>query len=258
MTQLYWHTCGKGHHDFVLLHGWGLNAEVWRCIIDRFVPHFRLHLVDLPGYGRSNGYGAMSLAEMSARVLTQAPTKALWLGWSMGGLVASQIALSQPERVQGLITVASSPCFSAQDQWPGIKLEVLNEFQQQLNNNLQRTIKRFLSLQVLGTASAQQDRQLLQSLVLHHQRPEVLTAGLKILHTTDLRTALTNFSRPFLRIYGNLDGLVPSKIATLLDGVWPTTQSAIIDKAAHAPFISHPDDFSSLIIRFSQQNDLCD
>ncbi len=99
MTALYWHTCGEGKRDFVLLHGWGLNADIWHCIINRLAPHFRLHLVDLPGYGRSSGYGDMSLSEMATVVLNQAPEKALWLGWSMGGLVASQIALNQPEQV---------------------------------------------------------------------------------------------------------------------------------------------------------------
>lgn len=51
MKQLYWNICGEGDRDLVLLHGWGLNAEVWHCIIDRLSPHFRLHLVDLPVMG---------------------------------------------------------------------------------------------------------------------------------------------------------------------------------------------------------------
>ena len=38
-----------------LLHGWGLNAEVWQSIIPRLSAHYRLHLLDLPGYGRSQG-----------------------------------------------------------------------------------------------------------------------------------------------------------------------------------------------------------
>ena len=69
---------------------------------------------------------------MAEVVLRQAPDKAIWLGWSLGGLVASQIALTHPERVLALVTVASSPCFSARDEWPGIKPDVLAGFQQQL------------------------------------------------------------------------------------------------------------------------------
>jgi pimeloyl-ACP methyl ester carboxylesterase len=46
------------------------------------------------GFGRSRGYGAMSLDEMAQQVLDAAPQNAIWLGWSLGGLVASQIALA--------------------------------------------------------------------------------------------------------------------------------------------------------------------
>lgn len=119
MKTLWWQTVGTGNCHLVLLHGWGLNAEVWRCVSEELASHFTLHLVDLPGYGRSRGFGAMSLDEMAEQVLNAAPQNAIWLGWSLGGLVASQIALSRPDRVKALVTVASSPCFSAQDAWPG-------------------------------------------------------------------------------------------------------------------------------------------
>ena len=258
MKQLYWNICGEGDRDLVLLHGWGLNAGVWHCIIDRLAPHFRLHLVDLPGYGRSTEFGVMSLSEMAEIVLQQAPQQAIWLGWSMGGLVASQIALSHPERVGGLITVSSSPCFTAHDEWPGIRPEVLAGFQQQLSEDFQRTVERFLALQTLGTESARQDARLLKSVVLQHQMPEVavLTGGLDILRTADLREELADCSLPFLRIYGHLDGLVPRNVASLLDSKWPRTQSVVMKRCAHAPFVSHPDEFSTLIINFSQQNDV--
>lgn len=256
MKQLYWYTCGEGDCDLVLLHGWGLNSGVWHCIIDRLAPHFRLHLVDLPGYGRSQDYGAMSLADMAERVAQQAPKQALWLGWSMGGLVASQIALSQPECVRGLITVSSSPCFTARDEWPGIKPEVLAGFQHQLSDDFHRTVERFLALQTLGTESSRQDARLLKSVVLQHQMPdvEVLTGGLAILRTADLRTALAGFTLPFMRVYGHLDSLVPRKVASLLDCAWPQTQSVVMQGAAHAPLISHPNDFAKLILNFAEEN----
>ena len=165
MTALYWQTIGEGERDLVLLHGWGLNAEVWSCIQARLAPHFRLHLVDLPGYGRSQGFGALSLEQMTEIVLAAAPSQAWWLGWSLGGLVASQAALMQPQRVKGLITVASSPCFAARDEWPGIRPDVLSGFQHQLSLDFQRTVERFLALQTLGTESARQDARQLKAVV---------------------------------------------------------------------------------------------
>lgn len=250
MSDIWWQTKGEGDTHLVLLHGWGLNAQVWDCITAELSSHFTLHLVDLPGYGRSRGFGAQTLAQMAQCVLAHAPEKAIWLGWSLGGLVASQVALQAPERVSALVTVASSPCFSARDAWPGIKPEVLAGFQHQLSEDFQRTVERFLALQTMGSDTARQDARLLKSAVLSLDMPstEVLNGGLEILKTVDLREELQNLSLPFLRLYGHLDGLVPRKIVPLLDEMWPASESIIFPKAAHAPFVSHPQAFCDALL----------
>jgi len=252
MPSLYCHTTGAGDTDLVLLHGWGLNADVWQSIVPRLAPHFRLHLIDLPGYGRSREYGPLSLAEMAHSLLPVIPARAALLGWSLGGLVASQLALTRPDRVSALISVASSPCFCAQEDWPGIKPETLANFQQQLSGDFQRTVERFLALQTLGTDSARQDARQLKEAVLAQPMPDiaVLEAGLTLLRDVDLRSALTQLNLPFLRLYGALDGLVPRRIATRLDEALPNSHSVTMEKAAHAPFISHPEAFCQEIIAF--------
>lgn len=255
MKTLWWQTVGTGNCHLVLLHGWGLNAEVWNCIREELASQFTLHLVDLPGFGRSRGYGAMPLDEMAKQVLEQAPPRAIWLGWSLGGLVASRIALNHPDRVQALVTVASSPCFSARDAWPGIKPDVLAGFQQQLSEDFQRTVERFLALQTMGTDTARQDARTLKSTVLSLPMPEVdvLNGGLEILKTVDLREPLSALAMPHLRIYGYLDGLVPRKVVPLLDALWPQSESMVIGKAAHAPFISHPAEFCAALVALRQR-----
>ncbi|HHQ4049851.1 pimeloyl-ACP methyl ester esterase BioH [Citrobacter sp. S-77] len=255
MNDIWWQTRGSGNCHLVLLHGWGLNAEVWHCISEELSSHFTLHLVDLPGFGRSQGFGAMPLEEMAERVLQQAPEKAIWLGWSLGGLVASQVALTHPARVQALVTVASSPCFSARDEWPGIKPDVLAGFQQQLSEDFQRTVERFLALQTMGTETARQDARTLKKTVLALPMPEVavLNGGLEILKTVDLRESLCALRMPFLRLYGYLDGLVPRKVVPRLDALWPESESLVFAKAAHAPFISHPGEFCAALMALKQR-----
>ena len=255
MNDIWWQTTGEGNCHLVLLHGWGLNAQVWDCIAPELNAHFTLHRVDLPGYGRSGGFGALSLEDMAEKVLESAPERAIWLGWSLGGLVASQVALRHPQRVQALVTVASSPCFSAHGDWPGIKAEVLSGFQQQLSEDFQRTVERFLALQTLGTESARQDARALKQTVLSLPMPssEVLNGGLEILKTADLREPLAALTVPFLRLYGRLDGLVPRRIIPQLDALWPQSQSQVFDKAAHAPFISHPQAFCAPLLALKTQ-----
>lgn len=258
MNNLYRYRCGEygeEKFDFVMLHGWGMNANVWRYIINRFSSHFRLHLFDLPGYGRRQSERAFTLSEISEILLKTAPAKAIWLGWSMGGCIASEVALRYPERVLALITVCSSPCFMAQDQWPGIPEQIFSRFEKKLENNIQDTLRQFLSLQTLGGVKSHQDTEFLQSFLLSQPLPtkEVLKAGLKILQHTDMRYSLNTVSLPFLRIYGYLDTLVPYKIAGLLNEAWPHTEAFIMSHSAHVPFISHPDDFVAVILDFYQK-----
>lgn len=256
MAKLYWQTVGEGKQDLVLLHGWGLNAQVWQTIIPHIASHFRIHLVDLPGYGRSQDFAPMDIQSMADIIWQQAPKNAIWLGWSLGGLVASRIALKHPHEVSGLITVASSPCFRAEaNVWPGIKPDVLLGFEHQLSTDFHRTVERFLALQTLGTKSARDDARILKSVVLELPIPtvDILNAGLESLRTEDLRDELKQLCVPFLRIYGHLDGLVPRAVATMLDEIYPHSPSVVIRNSAHAPFISHPEEFCEYLIDFQRR-----
>jgi len=81
----------------------------------------------------------------------------------------------------------------------------------------------------------------------------VLNGGLEMLKTVDLRAPLAALAMPHLRIYGYLDGLVPRKIVPLLDALWPDSESLVIPKAAHAPFVSHPAEFCAALIALRQR-----
>ena len=132
---------------------------------------------------------------------------------------------------------------------------MLAGFQQQLSDDFQRTVERFLALQTMGTESARQDARALKQAVLSLPMPsaEALNGGLEILRTVDLRQALVGLPIPFLRLYGRLDGLVPRKIVPLLDELWPESESILFDKAAHAPFVSHPAAFCEPLLALKKR-----
>lgn len=115
------------------------------------------------------------------------------------------------------------PCFSAQEAWPGIKPDVLAGFQQQLSEDFQRTVERFLALQTMGTETARQDTRTLKQTVLSCRcRTLGCSTGAGDPETADLRERLIALTMPHLRIYGYLDGLVPRKVVPLLDALWPS------------------------------------
>lgn len=254
--RLHWQTLGEGKQHLVMLHGWGLNSAVWLDLLSRLRPHFCIHLIDLPGYGASQPYQALNVTEMAKHVLACLPPESHLLGWSMGGLVATRLAIDFPWRVKTLINVSSSPCFSQKTAWPGMSSQVMRHFRQQLQSHYQPSVDRFIALQTVGTSSAQSDirklRQVIGAQPMASQ--SILNKGLEILSTTDLRPELLQLQLPILRVYGALDALVPVSIATEVAAMSVNCQSVIMDHAGHAPFIAHPDAFSEIIISFCHRN----
>ncbi|SMY37021.1 pimeloyl-ACP methyl ester esterase BioH [Photobacterium andalusiense] len=250
-SQLNWYSQGQGP-DLVLIHGWGMNVGVWQDVIPMLSQHYCVHWCDLPGYGDNGAISAASLTDIVERLLDRAPPTAVWLGWSLGGVIATQAALTAPSRVTKLITVASSPCFMSRTDWNGIQPRVLANFQTQLVTDFAITIERFLVLQGLGSRTAKEDIRQLKAAVLSRPQPQLaaLTLGLELLENIDLRPSLAELSQPWLRLYGRLDALVPIKTEPVLSAQYPHSQSYVFADASHAPFISHLDEFIAVVSDF--------
>ena len=242
-TKLHVKSVGQGV-DIVMLHGWGVNSAVFNALPD-MLPEYRFHLVDLPGFGESPSIEG-DIEDWLAHILASVPPTAVWIGWSLGGLIASLAAIKYPQRVSALCTIASSPCFMAREQesWPGIPPSVLAQFASQLQQDLSKTVERFLAIQAMGSQTAKADIKQLKQWVLAKPQPQFLALeqGLAMLANVDIRTQTSDIKQPWLRLWGKLDGLVPRKVIKLAP-VMPNTEDVILAKASHAPFISHSEEF---------------
>ncbi|HEY1905630.1 MAG TPA: alpha/beta hydrolase, partial [Myxococcaceae bacterium] len=54
--------------DLVAIHGWPLHAATWRTLLPELGEHFTVHLLDLPGSGKTDWPGAVDL-EICAQVV---------------------------------------------------------------------------------------------------------------------------------------------------------------------------------------------
>ncbi|NVJ67111.1 MAG: pimeloyl-ACP methyl ester esterase BioH [Gammaproteobacteria bacterium] len=244
---------GQGQ-NLVLLHGWGLHSGIWELLLADLSQHFRVHLIDLPGFGRSPIPSAeYDLDLLVEQVLSVAPEQAHYLGWSLGGVVASKIAIDHPERVTKLITVASNPRFVQADDWgSGMKANVMDSFCRFLEEDYQGTIIRFLAIQAMGSETQKEDIKFLKETVFIHGTPasKALRGGLAMLNDIDLRKELSGLSMPRLRLYGRLDSLVPNKSAEAVKALDPNSEYKIYPKASHAPFLTNRAEFTADVIRF--------
>ena len=249
-------TRGRGP-DLVLLHGWAMNSTVWNGIADALAQDFCVHLVDLPGHGASQANGALNLQMMVDAVDAAFPYPVQMIGWSLGGAVAAAWAIQQPEKVKSLTLVASSPCFMQRDEWrAAMPPTVLAQFAEQLQLDWQGTLKRFISLQAMGDASARAVTKELLADLFKHGEPSIaaLAEGLAILRDTDLRAEVAQIDCPVLLQYGDRDTLTPLPAAHYLKSQLSDVKLVVHQGAAHAPFLSHRDDFLATQLAFLGKN----
>jgi len=92
----------------VFLHGFALDARMWRRQVEAFASDHRVILVDLPGFGpQARDVGAVEPQAEVARALDVAKIdRAHVVGTSFGAAVAIDFALAQPKRVRSLVLAA--------------------------------------------------------------------------------------------------------------------------------------------------------
>lgn len=96
----------------VFIHGAGDSSAVWERQQEAFSKQHQVLAVDLLGHGSrlaENGFDTHenNAAEVCRLMDQRGMKKAIVAGHSMGGAVALMVALNHPERVQGLVLVAT-------------------------------------------------------------------------------------------------------------------------------------------------------
>ncbi len=250
MCTQYSNSQTNAETPIILLHGWGMNKTIWQPTIEQLPEQIakRMIALDLPGYGDNNNYeGDYQLDDLADWLYKQVEnhTSVIIVGWSLGGLVGQKFAIKYPEKVAQLSIVGSTPKFMAEQDWHGIKPEVLTMFAEQLLEDHKLTVERFLAIQAMGSKTAREDIKQLKKLVTSAPEPNLsaLSKGLKILEVDDLREDWKQLACPTFALFGKLDSLVPFKAIQDIQNLNKNLEIQVLEKASHAPFISHPEQF---------------
>lgn len=233
-------TLGLGP-DITLIHGWAMHGGIFQPLTEQLAQTCRVHVVDLPGHGFSRDEpDALELHDTAERLCHLLPPS-IWIGWSLGGLVAMRAAIEHPHSVRGLGLMSASPRFVVGDNWKrGVALSVFEQFGADLSEDFRGTLERFLALEVHGDEHAIACLRELRARLFERGEPaqSALRQGLQILEHTDLRDRLSRISCPNTWIAGSRDRLVP---AAAMEWAAHAAHGSFhsIARAGHAPFLTH-------------------
>lgn len=235
----------------ILLPGWGLGIsplEPLAAALQGLDEHLRVEIEPLPELESSD------LDDWLDELDATLPDN-VWLGgWSLGGMLASELAARRGDRCCGLLTLASNPCFVARADWPhAMASETFEAFLQGCRSEPHATLKRFALLCVQGAQDARGLARLLNG-AAPHVPPASLEQGLAVLAKLDTRRALQAFAGPQLHLFAGADGLVPAEVAGELLALLPDVEVGLIEQASHALLLEAPHELAAAIQAFLHES----
>jgi 3-oxoadipate enol-lactonase len=251
-AKLYYETHGQGK-PLVLIQGAGGNITMWESQIEPLSKHFQLILFDNRGMGRSQvtpgDYTIPMLAEDTAALMEKLGIeKAHILGWSMGGMIAQELAIARPDLVDKLIISASAAKFpeSSVFLWQGF-LDLLHHQQYEALSRWQMSLcfshKFFENAQ---TVTATLDAWMNPPYAL---TVEGFTSQTAALFGYDRRGQLQNLKKPVLLLGAEEDEFFP--VSVVKETATDILEAKVeILPGSHLYYIEHPEEFSQAAIAF--------
>ncbi len=229
----------------VFVHGWALNSGVWGEFIDALTEQcsdITTQCIDLPGYGtQASNDGVSSIELMAQHCLDQLERPAIWVGWSLGGMVAMQAACMDPSSVDAMQLLCTSPKFIADDGWPeGVDLDSFRLFSKQLAKDYQRALTLFLLMQAGSSRGARSLAQSAHKAICSWPDPSKVTLnqGIECLARTDLRAKIEQLTMPIQVISGLKDRVSKPESSARLASI--LSADLIELDTGHAPFMTQP------------------
>lgn len=212
----------------VLLSGWGCDARIWRPLAPHWSAGVTRSTPDWPGYGQAPALASPTcLDALAAAMAPSLPGEALWVGWSLGGLLAASLLERLPPP-RGLVLLGCAPRFTDGPVSPA----ALGDFRRAFARDPHATWRHFLRHQLSGEPAPRQALGEMSALLGDAPPADdaTLAAGLEQLAHLDIGATLGAPPCPIRRLRGARDPLLPA----------PRPEERVLEEAGHCPQLSRP------------------
>lgn len=228
-------TATQPEKRLLLIHGWGFGTAVWIPLLDELDRGITVIAPSLPGYdGRQVSAATVEEVIISLTAYLTAP--AVVVGWSLGGLLALELAQRYPGRVQALGLIASLPCFRRGPDWAAGWDDLAQAaVRSRLHEDAAAACRYVAALSARGhAASASVKHRLLTAGV-----PQAAALGrdLEYLACADKRTEFAALKLPVMAWYGAGDALLGGDSAAAVHILKPEARIKTLAGCGHALLI---------------------
>jgi len=261
---------GSGEPYIILLHGFGASTFTWREVIQSISKYGTVIAYDRPSSGLTDRpwkmtwdgvdpYGVEGQVQMLLKLMdAKGIQKAILIGNSAGGTIATYAAWQYPSRVQALVEVDAA-IYQQGNFIPSWLNWVLYTPQaERIGPLLMRSIQKW-GVDFLHSAWYDQAK-ITDNVLAGYEKPlhapgwdKGLFELLRAPKPTSIVPYIKDITVPSLVISGNSDKIVPIKYSIQLATELPNTSLVVIPQCGHLPMEEQPQIFLETVIPFIQQ-----
>ena len=253
----------RGKKTIILLHGFTGSANDWKDVANKLDKRFNKIAVDLIGHGKTSSptdlkfYTIDSIKDQIEEMILHVGLKEVILcGYSMGGRVALNFAVSKPNLLKGLILESSSAGIKNKNEREKRKNSD-EELASYINNNpIEDFVNKWLDQEIFGTIRRFSNEKIKR---IKEEKKKNTQSGL----ANSLRgfgtgimpylgSELIKIKLPVLLITGGLDGKF-TQINQNLRKQFPSAKHTIISTAGHNTHLEEPKKFVEAVNQFLKQ-----
>jgi pimeloyl-ACP methyl ester carboxylesterase len=243
----------------VLIQGVGFDAAAWSPVVRRLRRRFRLVVLDNRGVGESDAargwYTVSTMVEDVVAVLDEEDIpEAHVLGVSLGGMVAQELAIRHPDRVDRLVLVSTTSGWPFTFPLPARSARLLAVGPMLPRAHLRRRqLRAMMSRQSMLEQPhlAEQMTTYLSSLphVPHSKRQQMMAGATYVGGLRQLRIRADT-----LILHGAADTVADRRNATVLANQIAGAQLVMFPDSGHLLFWEHPGRFSDVVTHFLRRS----
>jgi 3-oxoadipate enol-lactonase len=244
-VRIAWERHGSGD-PLLLVHGLGYARWGWEPVLEPLALSFDVILFDNRGIGESDAppgpYTAAELAADAAQVLDEARVgRAHVLGTSLGGMVAQELALAAPERVDRLVLACTTPGGPGAFPMPERTVQLMTSG---------ATLRQYVE----NALAPEPDPELVDRILRHREATaqpfDAWSAQAAAGATFDALGRIGEIEAPTLILHGTEDAVVDSRNSSLLANRIPDSRVELFPGGGHLFFWEQPDRFVEVVTEF--------
>ena len=249
--RIAWERHGEGP-PLVLVHGLGYARWGWEPVVDLLAADFDVVLFDNRGIGESEAPpGPYTVAEMTedvVRVLDEAGLGRVHvLGTSLGGMIAQELALTCPERVDRLVLSCTTPGGELAYPIPAGTMALVAEA---ATLPPEVALRRFVENALAPGAPAELVERILAHRLASPQPPAAWQAQAAAGAAFAAGERVRGIAAPTLIVHGTVDAVIDVRNADVLAGLIPGARVELFDGCGHLVFWEQPERFVETVREF--------